>query len=222
MFFWDIDKINNVFVRNSNNLDISLINDNNIFLLEFLTIKKNTKENGIKSLLLYPNNRINDTGTELKLKKNTKYTFKINGFSNISNTGEVYLWIRSKINNMTYDLNNEITYIEKSNSLTTVSMNFTTLNTVRIWFGLYFINEEVGDRFYLSTMELVETDSIPTNKEEKLPSLEETLYDKSIDNSIKEEKLKLFEDSLYDKPINQLNTIRENINKDILLEKSIL
>ena len=147
IYKWDICKLNNTFIKNTESTKVKLININHYQLMEIISTKYCKKPNGIKTVLCYPQDGLN-------LKPNHNYKLEITGFSNINNCGQVYLWVRSKYNNVCYDLNECYQDLGKVSNMILTNFKFKTINNNRVWFGIYFNNSNPGDKFYLSSIKL--------------------------------------------------------------------
>lgn len=155
IYSWTPDNMNSLFFKNTNETNVSFQYLNNYKLLEVASIKQGKKDNGIKSLLLYPNEKLGFYPTyPLNLKQNNRYSLQISGYSQNTNSGSVYLWIRSKENNTCMDLSCGYTQINKCSTPVVTKFDFTTRLNDRVWFGIYFKHSNCGDKYYISQIQL--------------------------------------------------------------------
>ena len=155
IYSWTPDNMNSLFFKNTNETNVSFQYLNNYKMLEVASMKNMGKDNGIKSLLLYPNEKLGFCPSyPLNLKPNNRYSLQITGYSQDSNNGSVYLWIRSKENNTCVDLSSGYNHITKCSTPVVTKLEFTTRLNNRVWFGIYFKNPKCGDKYYISQIQL--------------------------------------------------------------------
>ena len=155
IYSWTPDDMNSLFFKNTNETNVNFQYVNNYKMLEVASMKNMGKDNGIKSLLLYLNKKLGFPPTyPLNLKPNNRYSLQITGYSQDSNNGYVYLWIRSKENNTCVDLSSGYNHITQCFTPVVTNFEFTTRLNNRVWFGIYFKNPNCGDKYYISQIQL--------------------------------------------------------------------
>ena len=158
IYTWNIKSIDSLFFKNTDHTNIMRKCINNEQFLEVSSCDNiELKHNGIKTLLLLPNEKISYCPPPLKLKKCNNYCLQIEGFSCCSNKGTVEFWIKSKCSKSCKDLiishNCEL---KKSQHSFQTNLYFKTECNPRVWFGIYFYNSQRKDKFFISSIKLID------------------------------------------------------------------
>ena len=165
LYLWQVENIETLFCKNTNK---TIINQVYIDDIKYLKIISNSnggcKENGIKTLLRYPNKENRSNLKCLKLKCYYSYCLRITCFADKCNNEPVNYWVRTIYNGCETNIHTCEENIPKSNRGKIVDIYFNTLNNNRVWFSMFFNNNCYNDSFYISNISLLCLGASPDNK----------------------------------------------------------